>query len=54
MEVVAEAEDGEAAWEAIGRLAPDVCLLDIEIPKLTGLDIAERLKRSGSPVKTSS
>ena len=26
MEVVAEAEDGHAAWEEIRRLAPDLCL----------------------------
>lgn len=32
MEVVAEAEDGEVAWEVIERLQPDVCLLDIECP----------------------
>lgn len=51
MEVIAEAEDGEAAWEAIVCLQPDVCLLDIEIPGLTGLEIAKRVKRSGNPAK---
>lgn len=47
MEVIAEADDGLAAWEAIRQHQPDLCLLDIEIPKLSGLDIAERMKEAG-------
>lgn len=45
MKVVAEADNGQEAWEAIGHYEPDVCLLDIEIPFLSGLEIAERLRR---------
>jgi two-component system response regulator DesR len=47
IEVVAEAEDGHTAWQAIRRLAPDLCLLDIELPGLSGLEVAERIKTEG-------
>ena len=42
VEVVGEAEDGVAAQAAIARCAPDVLLLDIEMPRLDGLELAER------------
>jgi DNA-binding NarL/FixJ family response regulator len=37
MEVVADVGDGEAAVEAARRLRPDVCLFDIRMPRLDGL-----------------
>lgn len=51
IEVVGEAGDGEEALQLIGKLQPDVCLMDIEMPKLSGLDVAERLNAEGSPCK---
>ncbi|MFD0716344.1 response regulator [Paenibacillus sp. GCM10027626] len=51
MKVVAEAENGQAAWEAIRHYKPEVCLLDIEIPFLSGLEIAERLRQEGRSTK---
>ena len=39
--VVGEAGDGVAAREAIAALAPDVVLLDIEMPELDGMALAE-------------
>lgn len=45
IEVVAEAADGLAAWDAIMKYQPDVCLLDIEMPSISGLEIAEKLKQ---------
>ncbi|OWA33915.1 DNA-binding response regulator [Saccharibacillus sp. O16] len=51
LEVVGEAGDGEEALQWIERLQPDVCLMDIEMPKLSGLDVAERLNASGSSCK---
>ncbi|MBS4190534.1 response regulator transcription factor [Bacillus sp. FJAT-49705] len=45
IEVVAEAADGRAAWDSIEKYQPDVCLLDIEIPFMSGLEIAEKLKQ---------
>jgi DNA-binding NarL/FixJ family response regulator len=42
-DVVGEAEDGEAAIEAVGRLRPDVVLLDVHLPDIDGVEIARRL-----------
>ena len=43
LEIVGEAEDGEAGLVAIAELAPDVVLLDIRMPVLDGLGVLERL-----------
>lgn len=51
IEVIAEVENGEEAFKAILSLQPDVCLMDIEMPIKSGLDVAEELKRLGSPCK---
>ncbi len=47
IEVAAEAEDGLSAWKAIQEHKPDVCLLDIEMPAMSGLDLAERMRQEG-------
>lgn len=49
IEVVAQARDGAAALEAVRHLSPDLLLSDIEMPGMTGLEVAdiiqaERLK----------
>ena len=41
--VVAEAEDGASALEAARRHRPEVVLLDIGLPDMSGLDVAELL-----------
>ncbi|WP_338752210.1 response regulator transcription factor [Bacillus sp. FJAT-52991] len=51
IEVVAEVADGKQALAAIEAKQPDVCLLDIEMPYVTGLEIAERLREQGSSCK---
>jgi two-component system response regulator DesR len=45
--VVAEAGDGEAAWAAVKQHAPDLLVTDIEMPHLTGLDLALRVQEAG-------
>jgi DNA-binding NarL/FixJ family response regulator len=44
-EVVAEAADGASALGAVRRRRPDVVLLDIELPDMSGLSLAERVTR---------
>ena len=41
--ICAEAADGTAALEAIERFAPDVIFLDIHMPSVDGLSVAERV-----------
>jgi len=48
IEVVGQACDGQEALSLITSLQPDVCLLDIEMPVKTGLDVAEQLIELGS------
>ncbi|SES16423.1 two component transcriptional regulator, LuxR family [Gracilibacillus ureilyticus] len=51
MEVLAEVSDGDKAWEVIEKEQPDVCLLDIEIPVISGLELAEKIRAAGKPCK---
>ncbi|MFF0743789.1 response regulator [Streptomyces sp. NPDC004111] len=45
IEIVAEAGDGREAVELALGHRPDVCLLDIRMPRLDGLQAAEELRR---------
>lgn len=47
-EVVGEAADGESALVAAGRLAPELVLLDVQLPDLDGFEVARRLL-AGNP-----
>lgn len=51
IEVIAEVGNGEEAYKSIISLQPDVCLMDIEMPIKSGLDVAEELKKIGSSCK---
>jgi two-component system response regulator DesR len=46
IDVVAECADGEQAVADAVRLAPDVCLLDLEMPGLDGVEVAARVTRA--------
>ena len=50
LEVVGTASDGSRAVEEIERLAPDIVLLDIEMPEASGLEAVRRLEASRLPV----
>lgn len=39
------AEDGPTAWRMLSEVRPDIILLDINIPGISGLELAERIKR---------
>ena len=51
IEVVGRAADGTAAWALVQRERPDVLLSDIEMPGLTGLELAARIRDAGLPVR---
>jgi two-component system, NarL family, response regulator LiaR len=44
MEVVGEASDGEEAIKLIEKLNPDVVILDISMPKLSGIEVTRQIK----------
>ena len=43
IEVVGEAEDGVDALEKVTKLGPDVALVDVRMPRMNGVELAERL-----------
>lgn len=49
--VVGEAADGEETIRKVAELAPDILLLDINMPKKTGLDVTRSLRDVHSKVK---
>lgn len=44
IEVVGEAEDGQAALDSVQRLAPDVLVLDIGMPRLNGIQATAQVR----------
>lgn len=51
IEVIAEAVDGEDCLDKLLTVTPDVLLLDINMPKMNGLEVLKRLKERKSKVK---
>ncbi|HKN22105.1 MAG TPA: response regulator transcription factor [Terracidiphilus sp.] len=51
IEVVARAGSGFDALRAVEQARPDVFITDIEMPTLSGLEVAAELKRRGVPVR---
>ena len=41
---IVEASDGATALELARQLGPDVALLDVKMPRLSGLDVCRRLR----------
>lgn len=49
--VVGQAANGLEAIEKVNNLKPDVLLLDINMPKMNGLETLEELRKTGNDVK---
>jgi DNA-binding NarL/FixJ family response regulator len=49
--VIAQCSDGESAVEVIQSEKPDFAILDLHMPKLTGLEVIRKLRASGSTTK---
>ena len=50
-EVIGSATDGKTAFVDIIRLKPDIVLLDIETPEMTGLEIARQIQLMNLDIK---
>jgi DNA-binding NarL/FixJ family response regulator len=51
MEVVGEAGSGEQALALLPRLRPDVVVLDLVLPRMTGVETARRMRQDHPDVK---
>ncbi len=51
LEFVGKAENGKVALEKIAELKPDIVILDIEMPEMSGLEVLKVLKKQGMPTK---
>lgn len=52
--VVGEVGDGASALKAVAEFAPDLILLDVQLPDIDGFEVAERLNGSADIVLISS
>lgn len=51
IEIIAEATDGQEAFELCQELHPDILFTDIRMPLLDGLEVAMKLKELGSGIR---
>jgi len=51
IKVVGEANDGAEALQLVEELTPQVLLLDMEMPGMKGVEVAQQLRSAGSPVR---
>ncbi len=51
MEVVAEADDGEAACRLVAELSPDVTVMDVSMPELGGAQATELIRRQNADAR---
>lgn len=52
LDVIATAPDGETALQKVLELGPDVLVTDIEMPRLTGLDLAAKVRAEAPATRT--
>lgn len=46
---ICEAEDGEQAWVMLPNLRPDIVFLDLNMPRLKGMDLLQRIQQMVTP-----
>src|SRR5260221_5372043 len=51
IEIVGEAEDGEKGLALIRQSAPDIALVDVHMPGISGVELTERVRRAKSSTK---
>ena len=51
IEIAGQAQNGREALDLVVQLTPDIVLTDIEMPEVTGLELAGELKRRHLPVR---
>lgn len=51
IEVVGEAGDGESAAELAAKLSPDVVLMDVSMPKLSGIEAARKILKNNASAR---
>jgi len=50
-DVLETVNDGRALIEAVRRLHPDLCVVDVSMPIISGIEAAAKLKKNGDPPK---
>jgi DNA-binding NarL/FixJ family response regulator len=50
LEVVGEAADGLEALDAVQKLRPDILIMDIQMPRMSGLEVLKRLPKDACQV----
>jgi two-component system, LytTR family, response regulator len=50
IEIIGEAEDGQAALAMISALKPDLVFLDLQMPRMSGFEMIDRLHETPAPV----
>ena len=51
LEILEQCSDGPSAYESVLRLNPDLAILDLHMPGLTGAEVVRRLRAAGCPSK---
>jgi len=51
LRVLAECSDGRAALDAIFSLQPDIAILDLQMPVMSGIEVIRKVRAAGNPVK---
>ncbi|GLX79229.1 DNA-binding response regulator [Thalassotalea insulae] len=52
IDVVAQLDDGVGVLDTLARCQPDILLLDIRMPKMSGVEVLAQMKAQQSPVAT--